>query len=109
MLGQNVSTAHELKIRMRILLGKKGQVLLLAAVSMMVLIGFMGLAIDLGVSFRNKRNMQIAADATATAGALDYYYHQSSTSATSAATAAAAQNGVNNGSGGAVVTVRQCS
>jgi uncharacterized membrane protein len=109
MRGQNVSTAHELKIRMRIPLGKKGQVLLLAAVCMMVLTGFMGLAIDLGVSFRNKRNMQIAADAAATAGALDYYYHQSSTSATSAATAAAAQNGVNNGSGGAVVTVRQCS
>jgi uncharacterized membrane protein len=90
---------------MRMPHNEKGQVLLLAALCMMVLIGFLGLAIDLGLFFRVKRNMQIAADAAATAGALDYYYHQSSASATSAATAAAAQNGVNDGSGGAAVTV----
>jgi hypothetical protein len=50
---------------------QKGQVLVLTAFSMTALLGFMALALDIGLLFRAKRNLQIAADAAATAGALD--------------------------------------
>jgi hypothetical protein len=79
--------------------------LILAALATMVLCGLLALSVDVGLLFRVKRNMQIAADAAATAGALDFYYNSSITSATAAAQAASAANGVTNGSGGAVVTV----
>ena len=71
-----------------------GQVLVMTALSMTVLVGFMALAIDVGMLFRAKRNMQIAADAAAIAGALDYKYNGSITSAQAAAEAAATANGV---------------
>ena len=49
----------------------------MTALSMTVLVGFLALAIDVGMLFRAKRNMQIAADAAAIAGALDYKYNGS--------------------------------
>lgn len=84
---------------------ERGQMLILAALATMVLCGLLALSVDVGLLFRVKRNMQIAADAAATSGALDFYYNSSITSATVAAQAASAANGVTNGSGGAVVTV----
>jgi hypothetical protein len=50
---------------------ENGQALIFTALSMSMLLGFMALAIDVGLLFRAKRNLQIAADAAATAGALD--------------------------------------
>jgi hypothetical protein len=44
---------------------------------MTALLGFMALALDVGVIFRARRNLQIAADAAATAGALDLYQSMS--------------------------------
>ena len=82
-----------------------GQALILMAVAMPVLLGFLAFAIDIGSLYRAKRNLQIAADAASTAGALDYLYNGSISSATSAAQAAASANGVTNGVGGGVVTV----
>jgi hypothetical protein len=79
--------------------------LIVAALSLMALSGFLALSIDVGLLFRVKRNLQIAADAAATAGALDYYYNASDTSAQAAAQAAAATNGVTNGQNGVLVTV----
>jgi len=84
---------------------EKGQVLMLTAMAIPVLLGIVGFATDLGIMFRAKRNLQTVADAAATAGALDYLYNGSSASAGTAGQAAATQNGVTNGTGGAVVTV----
>jgi hypothetical protein len=84
---------------------ENGQVLVLAALGMTVLMGFMALATDLGILFRARRDLQIAADAAAVAGALDYLYNGSSNSATAAGRAASSANGVTNATGGAVVTI----
>ncbi len=79
---------------MRIRQGESGQMLVLVALSMTVLLGFVALAVDVGLLFRAKRNMQIAADAAAVAGAMDYKYNASILSAQSAGQAAATANGV---------------
>jgi hypothetical protein len=58
----------------------------------------MGLAIDVGLMFREKRRIQSAADAAATAAALDYHYNHSTTTAQAAGQAAATINGFTNDS-----------
>lgn len=90
---------------MKIREDQSGQVLVLAALAMTALMGFMALATDVGILFRARRNRQIAADAAAVAGALDYLYTGSVSSATTSAKAAAAANGVVDGSAGTVVTI----
>jgi hypothetical protein len=84
---------------------ENGQMLIVAALSIMVLSGFLALSVDVGLLFRAKRNLQIAADAAATAGALDFYYNASDASSRAAAQAAATANGVTNGQNGVAVTV----
>ena len=78
-----------------------GQALVMSALCMTCLIGFVALATDVGVLLREKRLAQIAADAGAIAGAGEYNYG----GALTAAQAATAQNGFTNGTGGATVTV----
>jgi hypothetical protein len=73
---------------------ESGQALVLVTLSMAVLMGFMALAIDVGVLFRSRRNLQLAADAAATAAAVNYLYYGNVTNAKAAAVAAAAANGV---------------
>jgi hypothetical protein len=73
---------------------ESGQALVLVALSMAILMGFMALAIDVGLLFRSRRNLQIAADAAATATALNYIYYGNVTTAKAAGVAAAAANGV---------------
>jgi Flp pilus assembly protein TadG len=90
---------------MKIWRDERGQTLVLVALAMPVLLGFLALAVDVGLLYRDKRNLQIAADAGATAGALDYLYKASISSAADAARAATAANGVTDGKRGAVVTV----
>jgi len=53
---------------------ESGQMLVLTALCMTMLMGFLALAIDVGILFRAKRNVQIAADAGAIAGALHQQY-----------------------------------
>lgn len=53
---------------------ESGQMLVLTALCMTVLMGFLALAIDVGLLFHAKRNVQIAADAGAIAGALQEKY-----------------------------------
>src|SRR5580698_178564 len=55
---------------MRLTDHESGQMLVLTALCMTVLMGFLALAIDVGVLFHTKRNAQIAADTGAIAGAL---------------------------------------
>lgn len=71
-----------------------GQVLVLTLISMAVLLGFVALAIDVGALFHEKRNLQIVADAAATAGALDYYKDGKVAYARTAAQQSVAINGL---------------
>lgn len=85
--------------------------LVFTALSMTILVGFLAIAVDVGLLFRTKRNLQMAADSAATAAALDYYYNYTvqGSSAVSHAQAvgqtAATSNGFTDGSGGATVTI----
>jgi Flp pilus assembly protein TadG len=88
---------------MRIWKEQGGQALVMAALLSTLLFAFMALAVDVGMLFRAKRNVQIAADAAAVAAALDYKYNASQSSAYNAAYAATAANGYTRGSGGVVV------
>ena len=47
---------------------EKGSILFIVAVCLVVLIGFMGLAIDLGHAYNNKTHLQNMADSCALAG-----------------------------------------
>ncbi len=82
-----------------------GNVLVMAALGMTALLGFVAIATDTGLLFRTRRNVQIAADAAAIAGTVDYLYNGSITSAKTAAKAASSANGITDGTGGATVTV----
>lgn len=83
---------------MRFVKEQTGQTLVFVSLSMLVLMGFVALAVDVGLLFRARRNVQIAADAAAVAGALDYKYNGSISSAKTAAQAAALANGVTSAS-----------
>lgn len=93
---------------MKVYRDESGQVMVLTVLCMTCFIGFLALAIDVGLVFRAKRNMQIAADAAATAAALDYLYNSSSGTAIAAAktvgTTAASINGYST-STGATITI----
>lgn len=83
-----------------------GQALFVVALSMIVLLGFLGLAIDVGILFHQHRVVQSAADAAAIAGAWELEDPSvTAASITAAGQAAAAQNGVTSGTNGAVITV----
>jgi Flp pilus assembly protein TadG len=86
---------------MKRLRDESGQALVIAALSMTCLLGFVALATDVGVMLREKRLAQIAADSAAIAGALELNFSDVS----AAAQAAAAQNGFTSGANGATVTV----
>ena len=78
---------------MKIFRDEKGQTLIFTAFLMCCLMGFMAIAIDVGVLFRAQRKVQTATDAAAVAGTLEYYYHGSG-NATAVAKTAAANNGI---------------
>ena len=82
-----------------------GQTLVLTALCMTAMLGFMALALDVGLAFRAKRNMQIAADSAAIAGAMNYLYNTSTTSAQTAGKSASASNGYTDGLNGTTVTI----
>lgn len=84
---------------------ESGQALVMVAMCMTIVMGALGLAIDVGLLFHTKQRVQIAADAAATAASLDYLYNQSVSSAQAAGLAASAENGFTNGSDGVTVTV----
>lgn len=80
---------------MKISEGERGQILAMTVLAMTMLLGFVALAVDVGLLFREKRTAQIAADSAAIAAAMNYQYKGSSY-ATAAADAAAAANGFTN-------------
>jgi hypothetical protein len=86
-----------------------GQTLIIVAIGLTAILGFMALATDVGIQFRNRRLAQTAADASAMAGASQMLTSAIGTTLTTdinaVGEAAAAQNGFTNGSGGATVYV----
>ena len=56
---------------------ESGQVLVMTFFSMALLLGFLGLAVDVGVLFHARRSMQSVADAAAMAGATEMFYNGS--------------------------------
>ena len=81
---------------MRFVKDESGQALVMTAVSMSLLMGFLALAVDVGMLFRERRQMQIAADAAAAAAALDFKYNNVASSARTAGKSSALANGVTN-------------
>lgn len=90
---------------MKILRDEKGQALIITVLSMFVLMGFLGLATDVGFLFHDRREVQTAADGAAAAGALAATNGATTAQITTAADNAAASNGFTNGSNGVTVTV----
>lgn len=86
---------------MRRLCDESGQALVLIALCMSLLIGFLGFAADAGLLIIAQRRVQTAADAAAIAGAAELNYGDY----TSAAQAASSQNGFTNGANGVTVSV----
>jgi len=83
---------------------EQGQVLVMTVFCMAVLIGMLGLAVDVGVLFHARRQMQSVADAAAMAGATEMFYN-GSTNVDTRAKAAAKANGVDSAVSGNTVIV----
>jgi Flp pilus assembly protein TadG len=90
---------------MKALRNESGQALIFVALSLTGILGLVGLATDIGSMLHTKRNLQIAADSAAIAGASELNYSANSADVIAAAQNAATQNGVTDGSNGATVTV----
>lgn len=83
--------------------GENGQTLIMVAVSLSVILGFVAFATDLGVVLHKRRMAQTAADSAAMAAAK--YLDAGSAAAIGAGQEDAAANGFTNGSTGVTVTV----
>jgi hypothetical protein len=83
----------------------RGAVLPLVAVTMLMMLSLLALAIDGGNLQRQRRIAQNAADAGATAGAWEIFRLKSDSQMTASALTETARNGFTNGVGGVVVTV----
>jgi len=83
---------------------ESGQALVVTALVVPIMVGCIALAVDMGVLYHEKRDLQIAADAAAIAGAVDYLYNGSDPSAKTAAAAASSVNGFTDGTNGVTVT-----
>lgn len=77
---------------MRLIKEECGQTLVVTALNLSLLLACVALAVDVGLVFRERRRVQNAADAAATAAALDYHYNHSVSSAQAAGRAASASN-----------------
>ncbi len=75
---------------------ENGQVVVLTAVVLSALMGFLALAVDVGMLLYEQRELQTAADAAALAGAIEYATCNG-TAHCAAMTAAARQAGIENG------------
>ena len=90
---------------MKILRDEKGQTLVLTALCMTAMLGFLALSMDVGVLFRSRRCIQNAADAAAVAAAQDYMWNQLVSSAQTAGKNASSTNGYTDGTAGVTVTI----
>ena len=95
------SVKRRVKQKMEMLRDESGQTVILAALCMAVLLGFLALAVDVGLLFHARRTVQTAADSGAIGGAEEINYGD----VTAAAQSDAARNGLVNGVQGAIVIV----
>jgi Flp pilus assembly protein TadG len=102
-LGQDAGSAMPGGSVMKRLTDESGQALIIAALCMTCLFGFIALAVDAGIMLREKRLLQIAADSAAIAGALEWNFYPAGV--TAAAKAASATNGFTDTVNGVTVTV----
>ena len=77
---------------------ESGQTLIFVAVSMTVILGFLAMAADVGTLLHDKRNLQIAADSAAIAGAVEEKVSSVTGDIQAAGQTASTQNGFTNGS-----------
>jgi Flp pilus assembly protein TadG len=85
---------------------ESGQAAIIAVLSLTCILGFVGLATDVGVLLHAKRNLQIAADAAALAGANEIRVTGAGVADIQAAgKAASAQNGFTDGLNGTTVNI----
>lgn len=82
-----------------------GQVIVIFALALVVLISMVGLVLDGGSAFAQRRSQQNAADLAALAAANDLIVNQGSASWAATARAVAAENGFTHGVGGVTVDV----
>jgi hypothetical protein len=84
---------------------ESGQTLIFVGLSMSVILGFVAMATDVGTLLHDKRNLQIAADSAAIAGAFEEYSSAVPADAQAAGQRASTQNGFTNGSNQVTVTI----
>lgn len=82
-----------------------GQVIIIFALALIALIAAVGLVLDGGSTFAQRRDQQSASDLAALAAANDYLLNHDTTLATARARSVAASNGFTDGTGGVTVTV----
>ncbi|HEY6057917.1 MAG TPA: pilus assembly protein TadG-related protein, partial [Candidatus Limnocylindrales bacterium] len=85
--------------------GERGQILVLFTLCAVAIIAMVGLVVDGGSTFAQRRNQQNAADLAALAAADTFLLTNLESLSTAAATSTAASNGFTHGSGGTAVTV----
>lgn len=95
------ATSHS---RLPFLRDERGQALIVGALGIAVLLGFVALAVDVGIMFHTRRDAQTAADAAALAGAQAVKYGGDPTIA---AKADSARNGFEDGVNGVSVAVNR--
>lgn len=84
---------------------ERGQVLVVFAIALLVILGVVGLAVDGGSTFAQRRNQQGAADLAALAAANDYLINGNSSAATTTGRTIAADNAFADGVNGTSVGV----
>jgi Flp pilus assembly protein TadG len=84
---------------------QRGVSAIVVGLSLSVILGFAGLAVDVGLWYADRRDAQGAADSAAYSAAVDYAVKGSVSDADATAQAVAAKYGFTNGSGGVTVTV----
>src|ERR1700722_10768636 len=84
---------------------ESGQTLIFVALSMTVILGFTAMAADVGTLLHDKRNLQIAADSAAIAGAVEEKVSSVTGDIQASGQTASTQNGFTNGSNHVTVTI----
>jgi Flp pilus assembly protein TadG len=84
---------------------ERGQIIVVFALALIAIVAMVGLILDGGSTFAQRRSQQNAADLASLAGANDYLLNNDVTLATARARAVAAQNGFTHGTGGVTVDV----
>ncbi len=84
---------------------ERGQVVVIFAMALVALLAMVGLVLDGGSTFAQRRDQQNAADLAALAGANDYLLNSDATAAYARARAVAGQNGYADGTNGITVNV----